>query len=168
MFAVPNIRVRSLLWSPLQAACLFEERMLNDQTQNESGQTVYALWFVRERSEADDIELLIGIYETEADAKIASERLKTKPGFVDFPEGFQIHPYPVGRTGCEEGYVQTDSPQTHAPLEAPFSLFPSSSLFAASRIPFKNPGASADENFFASSNASSITTFTGAVPDRSS
>ncbi len=46
---------------------------------------VYGLWFVQECKEAEDIELLIGIYETEADAKGAIEPLKGKPGFVDFP-----------------------------------------------------------------------------------
>ena len=37
-----------------------------------------------------------------------------------------------------------------------------------SRMPLKKAGESADENFFASSSASSITTFTGVVPERNS
>ena len=41
-------------------------------------------------------------------------------------------------------------------------------LNAASRIPFKNAGDSAEENFLANSSASSITTFTGAVANRNS
>jgi len=45
---------------------------------------VYGLWFVRERKESEDIELLIGMYETEAEAKAAIDRLAGKPGFVDF------------------------------------------------------------------------------------
>ena len=39
---------------------------------------------------------------------------------------------------------------------------------AASKIPFKNAGDSADENFFANSKASSIATFAGAVPNLNS
>ena len=52
---------------------------------------VYLLWWVRELDKTDDTELLIGVYETEAAANAAIERLRTKPGFVDFTEGFQIH-----------------------------------------------------------------------------
>lgn len=69
---------------------------------------VYGLWFVQERAEAEDIELLIGIYETEEDARAAIERVKDKPGFVDFPQGFEIHPYPLGRTNWLEGFVHAD------------------------------------------------------------
>ena len=68
--------------------------------------TVYGLWFVQERKAARDIELLIGIYETEADANAAIERVKSRRGFVDFPEGFQIHSYEVGRDGWADGFVE--------------------------------------------------------------
>ena len=52
---------------------------------------IHLLWFVQERNEGEDTGLLIGVYETEEDAKAAIDRLRNKPGFVDFPEGFQIH-----------------------------------------------------------------------------
>ena len=71
-------------------------------------QRVYGLWFVREQSKAEDIELLIGVYETEEDARAAIERLKGKPGFVDFPEGFQINQYELGRDGWVDGFVLAD------------------------------------------------------------
>ncbi len=70
-------------------------------------QVVYVLWFVQESDEAEDAELLIGIYETEADAKAAIEHLKGKPGFVDFPQGFEIHEYTLGRTDWLEGFITT-------------------------------------------------------------
>ena len=72
----------------------------------QTGRRVYLLWFVQERPEAEDIELLIGAYESEADASAAIERLKAKPGFVDFPEGFQIHPCQLGRDGWADGFVE--------------------------------------------------------------
>jgi homoserine kinase type II len=67
---------------------------------------VYGLWFVWERKESQDIELLIGMYATELEAKRAIDRLARKPGFVDFPGGFQIHTYELGREGWVDGFVE--------------------------------------------------------------
>jgi len=69
--------------------------------------TVYLLWFVQEQQDSEDIELLIGIYASEDDAKEAIERVKGKPGFVDFPAGFEIHPHKIGRDGWTEGFVRS-------------------------------------------------------------
>jgi hypothetical protein len=70
-------------------------------------ESVYLLWFVKEREDQCDIELLIGVCTSEHDAHLEIERLKNKPGFVNFPEGFQIHRYQVGRTAWEDGYIET-------------------------------------------------------------
>jgi hypothetical protein len=69
---------------------------------------VYLLWFVRERTEGEDIELLIGVYDTEEAALAAIERLKDKPGFVDFPCGFQVHSREVGQDSWTEGFRVAD------------------------------------------------------------
>jgi len=66
---------------------------------------VHLLWFVQESAEHEDTELLIGAYSSEAEAKAAIQRLKDKPGFVTFPEGFQIHPYELNRDHWPEGFV---------------------------------------------------------------
>ena len=50
--------------------------------------TVYLLWYVREWAEGEDTELLIGVYRNEAAANDAIERVKDKPGFVEYPKGF--------------------------------------------------------------------------------
>ena len=52
-----------------------------------------------------DIELLIGVYASESAAKAAIERLKGQRGFVEFPEGFQIHPYEIDKDHWREGYI---------------------------------------------------------------
>jgi hypothetical protein len=70
---------------------------------------VHLLWFVRQREQSEDIELLIGVYDSENAAKCAIERLKDRPGFVDFPEGFQIHRRELGKDSWTEGFVQDDS-----------------------------------------------------------
>jgi len=66
--------------------------------------SVFLLWHVRE-AEGDEDELLIGVYSTEEEAKAAIERLKGKPGFVDYPGGFQIHPHTLNRDGWTEGFI---------------------------------------------------------------
>lgn len=67
--------------------------------------TVYDLWFEREYSDREDTELHIGVYETEDDAKAASERLKQKPGFYEFPEGFSIYERQLSMTSWQYGFI---------------------------------------------------------------
>jgi len=55
-------------------------------------------------SESDD-EKLIGVYRVQADAQAAIERLRNKPGFVTFPDGFHIDRYELNRDHWTEGYV---------------------------------------------------------------
>jgi hypothetical protein len=69
---------------------------------------VYLLWFVQEHQEEDATELLIGVYDSEAAAKAAIERVKDQPGFVDFPEGFQIHARNVGEDSWTKGFVRAE------------------------------------------------------------
>jgi hypothetical protein len=67
--------------------------------------SVFLLWYVRAPDTADEDELLIGVYSTEEEARIAIERLKDKPGFVDAPNGFQIHLYKINRDSWTEGFI---------------------------------------------------------------
>ena len=65
--------------------------------------SVFLLWHVRE-PDGNEEELLIGVYRTEAEAKSAIERLRSKAGFVDAPEGFRINRYELNRDHWGEGY----------------------------------------------------------------
>lgn len=67
---------------------------------------VYLLWFIRERAAGQDTELLIGIYRTQEDAMAAIERLKGKPGFVNYPQGFEIHDRVLGEDSWTEDFVE--------------------------------------------------------------
>lgn len=69
-------------------------------------ETVYLLWFVPEGEEVEDTGLLIGVYGSEASASTAIERLKHKPGFADYPQGFQIHSRELGQDSWTEGFVR--------------------------------------------------------------
>jgi hypothetical protein len=64
------------------------------------------LWFQQERDDGEDTELLIGVYRTEQDANDAVERLKGKPGFVDFQGGFKIVSYELNRDHWIEGFIR--------------------------------------------------------------
>lgn len=70
---------------------------------------VFLLWFVaKEDGQDDDDGLLIGVYQTELGAKQAIERLRTKPGFAEYPEGFQIHSRELDCDSWTDGFVKVD------------------------------------------------------------
>jgi homoserine kinase type II len=69
---------------------------------------VYLLWFVAKEDDEDDDGLLIGVYQTESAAKSAIERLRNKPGFVNYPEGFQIHTRELDSDSWSDGFIKTD------------------------------------------------------------
>ena len=69
---------------------------------------VYLLWFVSEKDELEDNGLLIGVYESEAEAIAAIERLRDKPGFVNFVQGFQIHSRNLGQDSWPEGFIKSE------------------------------------------------------------
>ena len=66
---------------------------------------VYLLWFIPADADEDN-GLLIGVYDTEVSAKAAIDRLRSKPGFADYPEGFQVHEREMGRDGWTDGFVR--------------------------------------------------------------
>ncbi|HEY1463006.1 MAG TPA: hypothetical protein VGF44_06280 [Terriglobales bacterium] len=66
---------------------------------------VYLLWFVQEIENCDDCELLIGVYTSETEANAAIGRVKDQKGFVEFPEGFQVHPHKLNQDHWTQGFI---------------------------------------------------------------
>ena len=67
---------------------------------------VQLLWFAKEMPEGeDDVELLIGVYSSDEEARAAIGRMKDKPGFADFPQAFEVCPYPLNRDHWADGFV---------------------------------------------------------------
>lgn len=74
---------------------------------------LFELWFVvpfrkegdDELDDKDDTELLIGFYRSEADAMTAAGNLRNKPGFREYPSGFQCHPCLLNRFFWANGFV---------------------------------------------------------------
>jgi hypothetical protein len=66
--------------------------------------TVFILWHSHPTGAGEMNEKLIGVYATEEEASSAIERLKLRPGFCDYLEGFEIAPYEIGKDHWDEGY----------------------------------------------------------------
>ena len=66
---------------------------------------IYYLYHVRYEDTDDEDVKVIGIYSSRKQAKLAIERMKKKPGFIDFPNGFQIIPSVLNRAEWLEGFV---------------------------------------------------------------
>ena len=67
---------------------------------------VWLLWFVQEREDGNDTELLIGAYRSEEAAKAAIARLVDQPGFRDYPEGFLVDRYTLDEDSWTGGFVR--------------------------------------------------------------
>jgi len=51
-----------------------------------------------------DVKIL-GVFSTEASAKLAIRRAKTRPGFRDHPKGFSVDRYELDRDEWSEGFL---------------------------------------------------------------
>lgn len=69
-------------------------------------QKVYFLYHIRYEDTDDEDVKIIGIYSSYKQAKLAIKRLKNKPGFIDFPDDFQIFDSVLNRDGWCEGFVR--------------------------------------------------------------
>ena len=70
--------------------------------------SVFLLWHMKEYPDGSDGNMLIGVYETRADAEQAIGRVGSQPGFADMPEGFLIDEYELGKDHWAEGFVRAD------------------------------------------------------------
>lgn len=68
--------------------------------------TVFLMWHVYEMPDTGDDETkFIGVYSSQASAEHAAARLRTQPGFNDYPDKFEIHEYTVDESDWREGFV---------------------------------------------------------------
>ena len=67
---------------------------------------VFVVHHEYQRYDDRDETKLIGIYSTEAKAKLAIERLRALPGFSEWPDGFSVDCYPVDVDHWIQGLVQ--------------------------------------------------------------
>jgi len=65
---------------------------------------VFVLIHAHEIGDGEDVKL-IGVYSTEARANAALDRLRTRPGFEQTPEGFHVHAYDLDKDHWTEGFA---------------------------------------------------------------
>ncbi|NUF49909.1 DUF7336 domain-containing protein [Gilliamella sp. ESL0250] len=66
---------------------------------------VYFLYHVRYEDADDEDVKLIGIYSSHEQAELAIEQLKNKPGFIDYPDDFQITENVLNQDGWVDGFI---------------------------------------------------------------
>jgi hypothetical protein len=69
--------------------------------------TMFVLQHLREDPEGYDDLKLIGVYSSEELAGKALENHKTLPGFVDYPDGFDLAAYELDQDYWIEGFLDT-------------------------------------------------------------
>lgn len=82
-----------------------QEAAAEDEVCENKPGIVFVLWHVHKFEDGSEDEKCIGVYRTKDLAAAAAERLRTKPGFVDAPDGFVIDPYQLDQDCWEEGYT---------------------------------------------------------------
>lgn len=79
---------------------------------------VHLLWHVRKDDEYKEDAKLIGAYSSNGAAAAAIERLKDMPGFVDYPQGFEVSRYELDKDHWEEGFISWDEAMAAIPNES--------------------------------------------------
>jgi len=69
---------------------------------------VYLVHHIHEFPDGSEDIKLIGVYASEEEAINAVERARQLPGFIKFPEGFEISSHKIGRDDWTEGFVTID------------------------------------------------------------
>jgi len=64
---------------------------------------VFLAWHTRSDPVADDSKLL-GVYSSEGAAYAAIDRVRDKPGFRNYPDGFEVSECEVDRDNWTEGF----------------------------------------------------------------
>jgi hypothetical protein len=85
-------------------------------------QKIYDLWYVRGYADREDTELHIGVYSAIATAQDAIERLQTKPGFNEWPDGFEIHEIELDHDNWQNGFKSVTGPKPVDPEAEAFDL----------------------------------------------
>jgi len=65
---------------------------------------VFVLIHAHAIGNSEDVKL-IGVYSTEAHATAALDRLRTRPGFEQTPEGFHVQAYDLDKDHWTDGFA---------------------------------------------------------------
>lgn len=85
-----------------------------------SNPVVYDLWHLRYDGR-EDHDKLLGVFTTKEKAQQALARLRDKPGFRDYPDGFEILDGPIDETYWLEGFATVSGDEERDPNYVPGS-----------------------------------------------
>ena len=66
---------------------------------------IYVLWHFRTDEQGCDHDKMLGVFSTRDKAQEALDFLRDKPGFKDYPDGFEILSGTMDKYGLKEGFV---------------------------------------------------------------
>lgn len=66
---------------------------------------VFLVHHVARKNERDEDVKLIGVYSIRENADAAVRRLSSKPGFIEYPDGFHVDEYELDRDHWTDGFV---------------------------------------------------------------
>ena len=72
--------------------------------------SIFQVYYEREYDYREDTELVVGFYRSREEAEKAVSELSSKPGFSDYPEGFEIDEIRLGLTGWRDGFYSEAGP----------------------------------------------------------
>jgi hypothetical protein len=67
---------------------------------------IYVLWHSYNDEDGREHEMMLGVYSTREKAEAGLSQLRDKPGFRDYPNGFEIARGTLDRTSMTEGFVR--------------------------------------------------------------
>lgn len=70
--------------------------------------TIYVLWHKYEQENGEDEIKEVGYYTSRENAELAIKRLIVKPGFCDYPDGFEILETQLDSDGWPGGFAHGD------------------------------------------------------------
>lgn len=68
-------------------------------------QTVFLLQHAHRTDDDEEDIKIIGIYDCRQSAEHAIDRMRSRPGFLDHPDGFHIDEYRINQDHWSEGFV---------------------------------------------------------------
>lgn len=98
------VKERLISWFPRDAERYYEQ-LSRFKGKTTMIQTYCRLWHRHTDEEGRDHDKLLGIYSTQERAEIGLALMRGKPGFQEYPDGFEINEGTVDRTYMTEGFV---------------------------------------------------------------
>ena len=72
---------------------------------------VFLVHHIRELGDDAEEVKFVGVFSDIEKAQAAIDKIKSEPGFRDFPNGFSLEAHTLNRVGWSEGFDYSDDPK---------------------------------------------------------